>query len=112
MGPILLWLTIPDLSLRNVGGTKVTAAIINGWGEGPGGLEWWEGTGRVLSRAEASKEGDGDEGDERTHLGEPSGKGRVILLAYKAHPPSKKHTGRIANVCVSGKGTGGLVHDA
>lgn len=112
MGPILLWLAIPDLSLRDVGGTEVTAAIINGKAEGPGGLERREGTGRVLSRAEASKEGDDDdEGDERTHLGEPPGKGRVISLVYKAHPPLKQHMGRIANVCVLGKGTRSLVHD-
>ena len=71
MGTAFLWLTIPDLSLRDVGGTKVTTTVVNSGAEGPRCLERWDRTGCVLSEDgfEASKEGSsGDERSERTHL--------------------------------------------
>lgn len=62
-------MAVPDLSLGDVWGAKVAAAIPNGRAEGPSGLEWREGTGRILSRDKAGKEDDdSDEGGERTHF--------------------------------------------
>lgn len=71
MGTTFLGLTIPDLSLRDVGGTKITTAIVNSRAEGPRGLERWDTrTGRALSgdESEGGKDGSGsDEHNERTH---------------------------------------------
>ena len=68
MGTTLLGLTVPDLSLRDLGGTKVTTTVIDGGGEGPISLERRGGTGRTLSRGEARKQGGREEGGERAHF--------------------------------------------
>ena len=81
MGTTFLGLTVPDLSLRDFGGTEVAATAVNSGAEGPRSLERLDGTGRVLSRDEfkASKEGSSDGRNERTHFNRDwwSGTGRV-----------------------------------
>ena len=77
MGATLLGLTVPDLSLWNIRGTKVTTTVINGGVEGPRCLERW-GRAGALSGDKPRDEGDGDdEGSERTHFHRDTG--RTVL---------------------------------
>jgi len=69
MGTTFLGLTVPDLSLRDAWGAKITTTVVNGGIEGPRSLERWDRAGCTLSRDEARKEGsDDDDRGERTHL--------------------------------------------
>jgi hypothetical protein len=69
MGAAFVGLTVPDLSLRDVGGTKVTTTVVDSGAEGPRGLERWDRTGCALSGDEL-KQGSGgsDERSEGAHL--------------------------------------------
>lgn len=113
MGAAFLRLTVPDLSLGDVGGAKITTAVVNSRAEGPRGLERWDTrTGRALSGDEfgGGKEGNSsDEHNERTHDWWSPVKDRkgavglsVRMLAYKTRSSLNsnfKHMERIANVC-------------
>jgi hypothetical protein len=68
MGTTFLGLTVPDLALRNIGGTKVTTAVVDSGVEGPRSLERWGRAGCALARDDARKEDGGDEGGEGAHL--------------------------------------------
>lgn len=100
MGATFLGLAVPDLSLRDLGGTKVTTTVVDGGGEGPIGLERRGRTGRALGRDEAGKKGGGGEGGKRTHLCRAGDQRRRGV--YKA---LLEHMERIANVCAGKRKT-------
>ena len=69
MGTTFLGLTVPDLSLRDVRGTKITTTVVDGGIEGPRSLERCGRTGCALSSDKARKEGGSDDDrGEGTHF--------------------------------------------
>jgi len=69
MGAAFPGLTVPDLSLGDAWGTKITTTVVDGGIEGPRSLERRNRTGGALSRDKARKEG-GNDGDcsDRAHF--------------------------------------------